>query len=211
VLSEALERAGKLDLALVHRRHVARLESEAHDDEDRLDRAAVHTRRPQQTGSPALVDKSLLELEHARELRRLGDIFGALRAGETAVARYFVRNTPLSYERYKQYKIVADLGLYYAIPDHVREFKIIDGVVCRQSGVAQYARLRVPRWIVDMIRRFIGRWGGTLRPLQTLLRRLRLWLYALPGVKVADSMETLLAEIDRSAAVTTIKPPAREG
>jgi tetratricopeptide (TPR) repeat protein len=169
------------------------------------------TERPQQPGSVAPIDESALGLAHARELRRLGDVYGALRTCEAVVARYFIRSTPLLYERYKQYKIVSHLGLYYAIPGHVREFKIVDGVVCRQSGIEQYARFRVPRRIVDMIRRFIGRRGGTPRPLLMVLRRLRLWLYALPGVKVADSMETLLAEIDRSSAVTTIKPPVREG
>jgi len=166
---------------------------------------------PQQTGPVAPIEESSLKLAHARALRHAGDMRGALRLCDAAVANYFVRHTPLSYERYKQYKIVAHVGRYYAIPDHVREFKIIDGVVCRQSSIEQYARFRIARRVVDMIRSFMGHRGAMLRPLLRSLRRLRLWLYAVPGVKVASSMDALLADIDRSSDRTAVEPLAREG
>jgi len=147
------------------------------------------------------VDDRLLKFAHARALRSEGSAFAALDRCGDAVAGYFVRQTPISYEFYKGYKILAHEGQYYAVPRQVHEFTIIDGVVCKPSRAAQYARFSLPRWILDLLRRMGGKWG---RATWSLLRTIRRRLYAVPGVKIAKDFESLLASIDRPARVFNI-------
>lgn len=141
------------------------------------------------------VDDRLLKFTHARALRSEGDAFAALSLCDDAVASYFVRQTPMSYEFYKGYKILAYESHYYAVPRSVHEFIIIDGVVCKPSRAEQYARIRLPRWVKDLLRRTGGKGG---RAIWSLLRNARRRFYAVPGVKVADDFDALLASIDRS-------------
>lgn len=148
------------------------------------------------------IDGRPLRFVHARALRSEGDAFAALDLCGDAVAEYFVRQPPISYEFYKGYKILAHEGQYYAVPVRVREFTIIDGVVCKPSRAAQFARFRLPRWVIDLLRRLGGRAGRTA---WSLLRTLRRRLYAVPGVKVADDFEALLESIDQSEGVAKIE------
>jgi len=141
------------------------------------------------------VDGRLLKFAHARALRSEGSAFAALNLFDDAVAGYFVRQPPISYEFYKGYKVVAHESQYYAVPRNVHEFTIIDGVVCKPSRAAQYARIRLPRWIINLLRGIGGKWG---RAMWSLLRSIRRRFYAVPGVKVADDFEALLASIDRT-------------
>ena len=158
----------------------------------------------QQDMAPS-IDGRLLKLIHARVLRTEGDAFAALDLCGDAVAEYFVRQPPISYEFYRGYKILAHDEHYYAVPRSVREFTIVDGVICKPSRVAQYARFRLPRWVIVLLRRLAGRAG---RATWSLLRAFRRRLYAVPGVKIADDFEALRALIDQSEGVSRIERSA---
>jgi len=158
----------------------------------------------QQVTAPS-IDGRLLKFVHARALRTEGDAFAALDLCGDAVAEYFVRQPPISYEFYRGYKILAHDEHYYAVPRSVREFTIVDGIVCKPSRAAQYARFRLPRWVIVLLRRLGGRAGRTT---WSLLRAFRRRLYAVPGVKVADDFEALRALIDQSEGVSMIERSA---
>jgi tetratricopeptide (TPR) repeat protein len=156
---------------------------------------------------PAPPDQRLVDLACARELTARGDIFEALRLYGEALAGFSVRDIPLSYELYKGYKILQHAGTYYGIPSAVRDFRIIEGVVCRLPPALDQARLtlpRLPRWLIDHIRRVsrLSRWldphGHARLRTRRAVRRIGLALVAVPGVKVAASRAALVELIDRT-------------
>ncbi|TPQ30260.1 hypothetical protein C2U70_27050 [Bradyrhizobium guangdongense] len=147
------------------------------------------------------IDERLLKIAHARTQRAQGAVFQALDLYDEAAAGYLVRHPPMSYDFYKGYKIVAHEGRYYAVPGSVHEFIIVDGVVCGPSRAAQYARLRMPRWVANWLRGLAR--AGRLRGVWSLLQTVRRKLYAVRGVKIADDLESLLASIDSLAPGST--------
>jgi tetratricopeptide (TPR) repeat protein len=151
-------------------------------------------------------DQRLVDLACARELAAGGDIFEALRLYGEALAGFSVPDIPLTYELYKGYKILRHAGTYYAIPSDVRDFRIIDGVVCRLPPALDQARLalpRVPRWLINSMRGVsrLSRWvdphGHARLRVRHVVRRIGLGLVAVPGVKVAASRSALVELIDR--------------
>jgi tetratricopeptide (TPR) repeat protein len=158
---------------------------------------------------PAPIDQRLLALACARESSAGGDTFEALRAYGQAIGGFVVRDIPLCYELYKGYKVLANGGKYFGVPARTRDFRIIDGVVCRVPVSVERARLGLPRRLIDLARGLAGlAWRIDRRVLvllrvRKMIRRIAVKLYLVPGVIVAESREALVELIDLSPSKMT--------